>query len=176
MYFDEQYIILLNRKFVNAEQYNTNLYSQTLHYDYGDFEEIRTYYTLNGVKIFKAKEYYERLIGQTSKLLKINNYNLIYSLKCIAYFCEKMLNICVSSYFIILPRTTKIESYACNNYVNSILTSTKTKFITTKDLLNTNSNFLRGTTSENIGFNSLNHKIFSLNWKKSLGLKITNHL
>ncbi len=176
MYFDEQYIILLNRKFVNAEQSNTNLYSQTLHYDYGDFEEIRTYYTLNWVKIFKVKEHYERLIVQTSKLLKINNFNLIYALKCIPYFCEKMLNICVSSYFRLLPRTTQIQAYACGNYVNSILTSSKTKFITTKDLLNTNSDFFRGTTSENIGFNSLNHKIFSLNWKKSLGLKITNHL
>ena len=93
-----------------------------------------------------------------------------------AYLGEKTLNLCISSYCRPHPRSTQIEAKVCGNYVNSILTSTKTKFITTKDLLNTNSNFLRGTTSENIGFNSLNHKIFSLNWKKSLGLKITNHL
>ena len=61
MYFNEQTIILLNGKFVKAEESKTDLYSQTLHYGYGVFEGIRAYNTLNGVRIFKAKEHYERL-------------------------------------------------------------------------------------------------------------------
>ena len=96
MYFNEQTIILLNGKFVKAEESKTDLYSQTLHYGYGVFEGIRAYNTLNGVRIFKAKEHYERLkkscelinipfnysveelIEQTYKLLEINNFKDAY--------------------------------------------------------------------------------------------------
>ena len=96
MYFNEQTIILLNGNFVKAEESKTDLYSQTLHYGYGVFEGIRAYNTPNGVRIFKAKEHYERLkkscelinipfnysidelIEQTYKLLEINNFKDAY--------------------------------------------------------------------------------------------------
>ena len=96
MYFNEQTIILLNGNFVKAEESKTDLYSQTLHYGYGVFEGIRAYDTPNGIRIFKAKEHYERLKkscelinipfnysieelkGQTYKLLEINNFKDAY--------------------------------------------------------------------------------------------------
>lgn len=61
MYFNEDTILFLNGKFIKAMEAHTDLFSQTLHYGYGVFEGIRAYQTLNGVKIFKANEHYERL-------------------------------------------------------------------------------------------------------------------
>lgn len=61
MYFNEDTILYLNGKFIKAVEAHTDLFSQTLHYGYGVFEGIRAYQTMNGVKIFKAQEHYERL-------------------------------------------------------------------------------------------------------------------
>jgi branched-chain amino acid aminotransferase len=109
MYFNEQTIIFLNGKFVKAQESNTDLYSQTLHYGYGVFEGIRAYNTPNGVKIFKAKEHYDRLkkscelinipfnysieelIEQTYKLLQINNFKDAYVRPLI--FCSPNMNL-----------------------------------------------------------------------------------
>jgi branched-chain amino acid aminotransferase len=62
MYYNDNTILYLDGKFVKAKDATTDLFSQTLHYGYGTFEGIRAYQTVNGVKIFKAKEHYERLI------------------------------------------------------------------------------------------------------------------
>ena len=109
MYFNKQTIIFLNGKFVKAQESNTDLYSQTLHYGYGVFEGIRAYNTPNGVKIFKAKEHYDRLkkscelinipfnysieelIEQTYKLLQINNFKDAYVRPLI--FCSPNMNL-----------------------------------------------------------------------------------
>lgn len=61
MYYNEETILFLDGSFQKANQTFTDLYGQTLHYGYGAFEGIRAYQTQNGVKIFKAKEHYERL-------------------------------------------------------------------------------------------------------------------
>lgn len=61
MYFNEETILYIDGEFKKACETNTNLYTQTMHYGYGVFEGIRSYATENGVKIFKAKEHYERL-------------------------------------------------------------------------------------------------------------------
>lgn len=61
MYYTKDTILFLNGKFIKAVDAHTDLYSQTLHYGYGAFEGIRAYATLNGTKIFKAYEHYERL-------------------------------------------------------------------------------------------------------------------
>ncbi len=61
MYYNEHTILYLNGKFVRAAEAGIDLYSQTLHYGYGAFEGIRAYATVNGTKIFKAREHYERL-------------------------------------------------------------------------------------------------------------------
>lgn len=61
MYYNEDTIIYLNGKFIKAYDAHVDLFSQSLHYGYGVFEGIRSYQTLNGVKIFKAQEHYQRL-------------------------------------------------------------------------------------------------------------------
>jgi branched-chain amino acid aminotransferase len=61
MYYNEDTIIYYNGDFVKATEARGNLFDQTLHYGYGVFEGIRSYATQNGVKIFKAKEHFERM-------------------------------------------------------------------------------------------------------------------
>ncbi len=63
-YYSEDTIIFLKDKFVKANESSASLYSQSLHYGYAVFEGIRSYKTRqNQVKIFKAKEHFERLIN-----------------------------------------------------------------------------------------------------------------
>jgi branched-chain amino acid aminotransferase len=61
MYYTKDTILYLNGKFIKAVDAHTDLYSQTLHYGFGAFEGIRAYQTMNGTKIFKAQEHFERL-------------------------------------------------------------------------------------------------------------------
>jgi branched-chain amino acid aminotransferase len=68
MYYNDNTILYLDGKFVKAKDATADLYSQTLHYGYGAFEGIRAYQTVNGVKIFKAHEHFERLIKSCALL------------------------------------------------------------------------------------------------------------
>jgi branched-chain amino acid aminotransferase len=61
MYYTKDTVLFLNGKFIKAVDAHTDLYSQTLHYGIGAFEGIRAYQTLNGTKLFKAYEHFERL-------------------------------------------------------------------------------------------------------------------
>src|ERR1044071_4712827 len=61
MYYNEDTIIYFNGEFVKATEAKGDLYSQSLHYGYGVFEGIRAYDTDQGVRIFKAKEHFERM-------------------------------------------------------------------------------------------------------------------
>lgn len=61
MYYSKDTILFLNGKFTKAVDAHSDLYSQTLHYGMGVFEGIRAYQTMNGVKLFKAHEHFERL-------------------------------------------------------------------------------------------------------------------
>lgn len=61
MYYNEETIIYYKGKFVKAIDAKANLYDQSLHYGYAVFEGIRAYDTHNGVRIFKAKEHFDRL-------------------------------------------------------------------------------------------------------------------
>ncbi len=61
MYYTKDSILYLNGKFIKAMDAHTDLFGQTLHYGLGVFEGIRAYQTLNGTKIFKGAEHYERL-------------------------------------------------------------------------------------------------------------------
>ncbi len=61
MYYTKDTILFQNGKFVKAVDAHSDLYSQTLHYGLGVFEGIRAYQTMNGVKLFKAQEHFERL-------------------------------------------------------------------------------------------------------------------
>ena len=61
MYYTKDTILFLDGKFIKAVDAQTDLYSQSLHYGFGAFEGIRAYQTLNGVKLFKPVEHFERL-------------------------------------------------------------------------------------------------------------------
>ena len=70
MYYNENTLLYIDGKFVKAKEATTDLYSQTMHYGYGVFEGIRSYKTLNGTRLFKGKEHYERLI-RSAQLLNV---------------------------------------------------------------------------------------------------------
>ena len=61
MYYNNDTVLFLDGKFLKAKDATIDLFSQTMHYGYGTFEGIRSYHTVNGVKIFKAHEHFERL-------------------------------------------------------------------------------------------------------------------
>ena len=61
MYYSKETVLFLDGKFQKASEAKVDLFGQTLHYGYGVFEGIRSYKTVNGVKIFKAHEHYHRL-------------------------------------------------------------------------------------------------------------------
>lgn len=68
MYYNSNSQVYFNGKFVKANEATTDLYSQTLHYGSGVFEGIRSYDTEDGVRIFKAKEHYDRLRFSAEKM------------------------------------------------------------------------------------------------------------
>ena len=59
-------VVYRDGEFLKAAEATSHLYGQTLHYGYGVFEGIRAYQTINGVKVFKAREHYERLLKSAS--------------------------------------------------------------------------------------------------------------
>lgn len=59
--FKEDQIIYKDGAFVKAAEVGIDFFSQTIHYGFGAFEGIRSYQTLNGIKLFKVKEHFERL-------------------------------------------------------------------------------------------------------------------
>lgn len=61
MYFNHQTVVFLDGNFVKASDANVGLFNQTMHYGTGVFEGIRAYDTTDGVRIFKAKEHFDRL-------------------------------------------------------------------------------------------------------------------
>jgi branched-chain amino acid aminotransferase len=61
-YYNENTLVYLNGEWLPAASAQVTLYNQTMHYGNGIFEGIRSYKTPTGVKVFKAKEHYERFI------------------------------------------------------------------------------------------------------------------
>lgn len=102
-HFNNDTVLFVNGEFIRAEEVKTDIYSQTLHSGYGAFEGIRAYDTRNGVRIFKAKEHYQRLerscelikipyawdneeiITQTYRLLEINDLKNAYIRPLVIY-------------------------------------------------------------------------------------------
>ncbi|MDH5475119.1 MAG: branched-chain amino acid transaminase [Cyclobacteriaceae bacterium] len=68
MYYSSNTKVFLNGHFIEAKDAQTGTFSQSLHYGNGVFEGIRSYKTDAGVKIFKAKEHYERLLYSAEKM------------------------------------------------------------------------------------------------------------
>ena len=71
MYYNKDTKIFLDGKWLKASEATTDLYAQTLHYGNGVFEGIRSYKTEDGVRIFKAKEHFERL-KYSAEVMHIN--------------------------------------------------------------------------------------------------------
>ena len=61
MYYNDKTVLYYNGEFLKAVEAKGNLYDQSLHYGYAVFEGIRSYDTKKGVKIFKAREHFERM-------------------------------------------------------------------------------------------------------------------
>ena len=61
MYYTEDTIVYYKGEFIKAKDVRCNIYDQTIHYGYGVFEGIRAYATETGVRIFKAKEHFDRM-------------------------------------------------------------------------------------------------------------------
>lgn len=68
MYFNQDTVVYLNGQWIKAAEASTSLFAQTLHYGSGVFEGIRSYETEDGVRVFKAKEHYERLKFSAEKM------------------------------------------------------------------------------------------------------------
>lgn len=68
MYYNDETLVYLNGDWIKAKDATTSMYDQTLHYGNGVFEGIRSYKTESGVKIFKAKEHFERLLYSAEKM------------------------------------------------------------------------------------------------------------
>lgn len=61
-YYNENTTIYLDGEFLKAASAQKDLFGQSLHYGYAVFEGLRAYKTAKGeVKIFKAKEHFDRL-------------------------------------------------------------------------------------------------------------------
>jgi branched-chain amino acid aminotransferase len=89
MYYNQETVIFLNGNFVKASEATAGLYNQTMHYGNGVFEGIRAYDTPDGVRIFKAKEHYQRL-HYSAKVMYIN---LPYSEKELEEISYKLLEL-----------------------------------------------------------------------------------
>lgn len=87
MYYNENTVLFLNGEFIKAIDAKTDLYSQTMHYGSGVFEGIRSYATPEGVKVFKAKEHYERLLDSAKKM----HIDLVYSVEDLTKFTYQVL-------------------------------------------------------------------------------------
>jgi branched-chain amino acid aminotransferase len=62
MFYNDETIVYFDGSFKKAADIRMNPYAQAIHYGIAVFEGIRAYDTPNGVKIFKAKEHFERLL------------------------------------------------------------------------------------------------------------------
>jgi branched-chain amino acid aminotransferase len=60
-YYNDETILFTDGNFVKASEAKIDLFGQTLHYGYGVFEGIRSYETVNGIKVFKPRTHFERL-------------------------------------------------------------------------------------------------------------------
>jgi branched-chain amino acid aminotransferase len=92
MYYNENTTVFLNGNWVKASEAKTDLYAQTLHYGNGVFEGIRSYDTEDGVRVFKAKEHFERLLYSAEKM-HINLDYTVEELTEIAYELLKKNNL-----------------------------------------------------------------------------------
>lgn len=169
MYYHQSTIVFHNGSFTQANQADTNVYSQSLHYGIGIIDGLRAYQTNEGPQIFKAREHYERflnaaramhirlnysveeLIQITYQLLEKNHLSsayirplvhlganmemqtstevqlLIAAWKWENYRGNDPLDVMVSSFQRLHPKSTFIDAKITGNYVNSVLAMNEAK-------------------------------------------------
>ena len=69
-YFDHHTWIYRDNGFVKADEVQSDLFGQSMHYGYSALEGIRAYNTHNGPRLFKAEQHYDRL-RRTCELIGI---------------------------------------------------------------------------------------------------------
>lgn len=84
MFYNDNTIAFFDGDYTKVGNIRMNPYAQAIHYGIGVFEGIRAYDTPNGVKIFKAKEHFERLI-YSAKVLQYDPPYSVDELISIAY-------------------------------------------------------------------------------------------
>ena len=62
MYYSDNTILYLNGNWVKANEANTTVYSQSLHYGMSAFEGIRSYEVDGKPQLFRGKEHMGRMI------------------------------------------------------------------------------------------------------------------
>lgn len=87
MYYTNDTVIFLNGSFVQASKAGVDPFSQTLHYGYGVFEGLRSYESIYGTKIFKARQHFERM-KRTCETLDVS---LNYSVEELGQLCYQLL-------------------------------------------------------------------------------------
>jgi branched-chain amino acid aminotransferase len=70
MYYTDDTIIFSEDRFIKVSEATIDPFSQTLHYGFGVFEGLRSYQSIYGIKIFKSRQHFTRMID-TCKLLGI---------------------------------------------------------------------------------------------------------
>ncbi len=65
---DMKALVYKQGEFIDTSSAGIDIFSQTVHYGFGAFEGIRSYLTNNGVKLFKAREHFDRLKTSCEKV------------------------------------------------------------------------------------------------------------
>lgn len=65
---NQNQVIYKDGEFLNSTDAGVDYFSQTLHYGFGAFEGVRSYLTLNGTKLFKARQHFERLKSSCNQI------------------------------------------------------------------------------------------------------------
>ena len=138
-YYNSETALYLNGKFLKAAQTGTDLFGQSLHYGYGVFEGIRAYQTHNGIRVFKAKEHYQRLqrscelinipynfdneklIDATYRLLELNNLKNAYIRPLV--FCGPNMSLTSSDKSSIMICAWEWDAYLGNKLLKMCISS-----------------------------------------------------
>lgn len=164
-----QQYVFLDGEFVSYEEARPHFLSQTFHYGNGVFEGMRSYETADGMRIFRSREHYRRLLETGEKLylsipytkeeltrisytlLEKNQLTEAYIRPIIyvgenmsltatrtSHICisawkwdkmlgDKQLNLMISSYRRLDPRSGINDAKICGYYVNNILSTSEAK-------------------------------------------------
>ena len=88
MYYNQDSIVFLDGKWIQASEAQASLYNQTMHYGNGVFEGIRAYQNADGCNVFKAKDHFERLHYSATKM----HIDLPYSVEELIHISYELLD------------------------------------------------------------------------------------